>query len=232
MRRCTRGYVAIGKRLDPTLPSLFAHTESDARHTAGPGADREGRGAAAPIRAEPPTAHGPASSTSTPTTCRRGRRRRWRRSISTRAPRGTISRSAWRRRNEALPELPAVRRQHRLCRRLGPLRGDAGPGAGVYTDPYQYFGYLDSQLFRAIRLVVDTGIHSKGWTREQTIQYILDNSSRGPSNATAETERYIAIPGQALAYKIGQLKISELRAPRRESRWARSSTSANSTRRC
>ena len=86
-----------------------------------------------------------------------------------------------------------------------------GPELGVYTDPYQYFGYLDSQLFRAIRLVVDTGIHSKGWTRDQTIQYILDNSSRGRSNATAETERYIAIPGQALAYKIGQLKISELR---------------------
>ncbi len=87
-----------------------------------------------------------------------------------------------------------------------------GPELGVYTDPYQYFGYLDSQLFRAIRLVVDTGIHSKGWSRDQTIQYILDNSSRGRSNATAETERYIAIPGQALAYKIGQLKISELRA--------------------
>jgi uncharacterized protein (DUF885 family) len=86
-----------------------------------------------------------------------------------------------------------------------------GRELGVYTDPYQYFGYLDSQLFRAIRLVVDTGIHSKGWTRDRTIQYILDNSSRGRSNATAETERYIAIPGQALAYKIGQLKISELR---------------------
>ena len=83
---------------------------------------------------------------------------------------------------------------------------------GIYTDPYQYFGYLDSQLFRAIRLVVDTGIHSKGWTRDRTIQYILDNSSRGRSNATAETERYIAVPGQALAYKVGQMKISELRA--------------------
>jgi uncharacterized protein (DUF885 family) len=87
-----------------------------------------------------------------------------------------------------------------------------GKELGVYTDPYQYFGYLDSQLFRAIRLVVDTGIHAKGWTRDQTIQYILDNSSRGRSNATAETERYIAIPGQALSYKVGQMKISELRA--------------------
>ena len=79
--------------------------------------------------------------------------------------------------------------------------------------------------------MVDTGIHSKGWTREKTIQYILDNSSRGLSNATAETERYIANPGQALAYKIGQMKISELRA-RAEKALGRSSTSANSTPRC
>jgi uncharacterized protein (DUF885 family) len=86
-----------------------------------------------------------------------------------------------------------------------------GQELGVLDDPYQYFGYLDSQLFRAIRLVVDTGIHAKGWTREQSIQYILDNSSRGRTNATSETERYIAIPGQALAYKMGQLKITELR---------------------
>ena len=83
-----------------------------------------------------------------------------------------------------------------LTSRAGALYAETlGRELGVYTDPYQYFGYLDSQLFRAIRLVVDTGIHSKGWTRDQTIQYILDNSSRGRSNATAETERYIANPG-------------------------------------
>ncbi len=86
-----------------------------------------------------------------------------------------------------------------------------GKELGVLDDPYQYFGYLDSQLFRAIRLVVDTGIHTKGWTRDQSIQYILDNSSRGRSNATAETERYIANPGQALSYMIGARKIRELR---------------------
>jgi uncharacterized protein (DUF885 family) len=89
---------------------------------------------------------------------------------------------------------------------------DLGPELGVYQDPYQYFGYLDSELFRAIRLVIDTGIHAKGWTRDQSIQYMLDNSSRGRSNAIAEVERYIATPGQALAYKIGQLKIRELKA--------------------
>jgi uncharacterized protein (DUF885 family) len=72
---------------------------------------------------------------------------------------------------------------------------DLGPALGVYTDPYQYFGYLDSELFRAIRLVIDTGIHTKGWTRDQAIQYMLDNSSRGRSNAIAEVERYIATPG-------------------------------------
>ena len=113
--------------------------------------------------------------------------------------------------NEALPKFQRFGGNTAYVEGWGLYAETLGRELGVYTDPYQYFGYLDSQLFRAIRLVVDTGIHSKGWTREKTIQYILDNSSRGLSNATAETERYIANPGQALAYKIGQLKISELR---------------------
>jgi len=87
-----------------------------------------------------------------------------------------------------------------------------GPELGMYTDPYQYFGRLEGELFRAIRLVVDTGLHSKGWTREQVLQYISEKSATSEARRVAETERYIAIPGQALAYKIGQLKISELRA--------------------
>ena len=82
---------------------------------------------------------------------------------------------------------------------------------GMETDPYQRFGGLDDEMLRAMRLVVDTGIHAKGWTRDQAIQYMLDNSSMGRTDATAEVERYIAIPGQALAYKVGQLKILELR---------------------
>jgi uncharacterized protein (DUF885 family) len=86
-----------------------------------------------------------------------------------------------------------------------------GPELGVYTDPYQYFGRLEGELFRAIRLVVDTGLHSKGWTREQVLEYIDANSATSDARRIAETERYIAIPGQAVAYKIGQLKISELR---------------------
>jgi len=87
-----------------------------------------------------------------------------------------------------------------------------GPDLGMYRDPYQYFGRLEGELFRAIRLVVDTGLHSKGWTREQVLEYIDANSATSDARAVAETERYIAIPGQALAYKIGQLQISELRA--------------------
>jgi uncharacterized protein (DUF885 family) len=87
-----------------------------------------------------------------------------------------------------------------------------GPDLGMYADPYQYFGRLEGELFRAVRLVVDTGLHSKGWTREQVLEYIDANSAASDARSVAETERYIAIPGQALAYKIGQLKISELRA--------------------
>lgn len=83
---------------------------------------------------------------------------------------------------------------------------------GMETDPYQRFGGLNDEMLRAMRLVVDSGIHAKGWTRDQAIKYMLDNSSMGRTDATSEVERYIAMPGQALAYKIGQLKILELRA--------------------
>jgi uncharacterized protein (DUF885 family) len=83
---------------------------------------------------------------------------------------------------------------------------------GMETDPYQRYGGLDDEMLRAMRLVVDTGIHAKGWTRDRAIKYMLANSAMGETDATAEVERYIAIPGQALAYKVGQLKILELRA--------------------
>ncbi len=87
-----------------------------------------------------------------------------------------------------------------------------GQALGMYTNPYQYFGALEAELWRAIRLVVDTGLHSKGWTREQVLEYMDANSSAAEARRVSETERYMAIPGQALAYKIGQLKLSELRA--------------------
>lgn len=87
-----------------------------------------------------------------------------------------------------------------------------GVEMGLFTDPYQYFGKLSDEMLRAMRLVVDTGIHAKGWSREHAIQYMKNNSPLAESDIIAEVERYIAIPGQALSYKIGQLKILELRA--------------------
>ena len=86
-----------------------------------------------------------------------------------------------------------------------------GKELGLYKDPYQYFGMLGNEMHRAVRLVVDTGLHSKGWTREQAIKYSLENEAEGEEGIIAEIERYMAIPGQALSYKMGQLKILELR---------------------
>ncbi len=81
----------------------------------------------------------------------------------------------------------------------------------LYDDPYQRFGQLAAELWRSIRLVVDTGIHAKGWSRQQVLDYMYDNAPVAEARAVSEAERFMALPGQALAYKIGQLKISELR---------------------
>lgn len=87
-----------------------------------------------------------------------------------------------------------------------------GPEFGLYTDPYQKMGYLSDQMLRAVRLVVDTGIHTGKMTREEAIKYYLSNISDSEEGAIAAIERYMAVPGQALGYKIGSLKILELRA--------------------
>jgi len=82
---------------------------------------------------------------------------------------------------------------------------------GVYTTPYEEFGKLTYEMWRACRLVVDTGIHSKGWTREQVVNYLLSNTALSEHEVNTETDRYIGVPGQAISYKIGELKIRELR---------------------
>jgi len=86
-----------------------------------------------------------------------------------------------------------------------------GKELGVFTDPYMWYGRLVDEQLRAMRLVIDTGIHAFGWTREQAIQYMKDNSSMAESDIVSEVERYISWPGQALAYKIGQRAIQQLR---------------------
>jgi prolyl oligopeptidase len=87
-----------------------------------------------------------------------------------------------------------------------------GPSIGLYKDPYSKFGQLTYEMWRAIRLVVDTGIHSMGWSRQQAIDYFAANSAKTQNDIVVEVDRYITTPGQALAYKTGELKIKELRA--------------------
>jgi uncharacterized protein (DUF885 family) len=86
-----------------------------------------------------------------------------------------------------------------------------GEEIGLYRDPYSKFGQLSYEMWRAVRLVVDTGMHSMGWTRDQAIQFFKDNTGKTDQDITVEVDRYIVWPGQALAYKLGQLKIRELR---------------------
>jgi uncharacterized protein (DUF885 family) len=87
-----------------------------------------------------------------------------------------------------------------------------GTEMGFYQDAYSKFGQLVYEMWRAVRLVVDTGMHTKGWTRQQAIDYFLANASKTEHDITVEVDRYIVWPGQALAYKIGELKLKELRA--------------------
>jgi uncharacterized protein (DUF885 family) len=207
-----QGYVAIGKKLDATLPRLFSTIPRAPLEIKPVPALTEKGAARGSYQAGTPDGSRPGvfyfNAYDLPSRTTPGMETLY---LHEGAP-GHHFQIMLARENEALPNFMRFGGVTAYVEGWGLYAETLGRELGVYTDPYQYFGYLDSQLFRAIRLVVDTGIHAKGWTRDQTIQYILDNSSRGRSNATAETERYIAIPGQALGYKIGQLKISELRA--------------------
>jgi uncharacterized protein (DUF885 family) len=86
-----------------------------------------------------------------------------------------------------------------------------GPELGMFVDPYQRFGHYDMEMLRAVRLVVDTGLHARQWTRQQAIDYMLANTSMAPRDVAVEIDRYISYPGQACAYKTGELKLQELR---------------------
>jgi uncharacterized protein (DUF885 family) len=114
--------------------------------------------------------------------------------------------------NQALPEFLHPESMTVFVEGWALYSESLGRELGLYRDSYQYFGMLSGEMHRAIRLVVDTGMHARGWTREQAIQYSLDHEADSEDSITAEIERYMVAPGQALAYKIGQLKIRELRA--------------------
>ncbi len=115
------------------------------------------------------------------------------------------------RENEELPDFRRYGGFTAFSEGWGLYAESLGKEIGVYTDPYQYFGGLNAELWRSIRLVVDTGIHAKGWTRQQVLDYMYENSAVAEARAVSEAERFMAIPGQALAYKVGQLKIRAIR---------------------
>jgi uncharacterized protein (DUF885 family) len=118
-------------------------------------------------------------------------------------------------RAQELRDLPDFRRNgfyNAYIEGWGLYAESLGDNLGLYKDPYSKFGRLQAEIFRACRLVVDTGMHAMGWTREQAIDYMNENTGRSESFIVAEVDRYIVWPGQALGYKIGELKIKELRA--------------------
>jgi uncharacterized protein (DUF885 family) len=112
---------------------------------------------------------------------------------------------------EGVPDFRKFERYSAYTEGWGLYAEHLGKDAGFYQDPYSDYGRLEGDIWRSIRLVVDTGVHSRHWTREQMVQYFHDHSAIDETSIQAEVDRYIAWPGQALAYKVGQLKILELR---------------------
>lgn len=114
--------------------------------------------------------------------------------------------------NAALPPLLRHGQATAFSEGWGLYAESLGPELGMFTDPMQLFGHLDMEMLRAVRLVVDTGIHAGGWGRARAIAYMLDNTSMAERDVAVEIDRYIAYPGQACAYKLGELKFRQLRA--------------------
>jgi uncharacterized protein (DUF885 family) len=206
------GYVDIKKRVDPQLPKLFEIF---------PRADYEVR-AVEPFREKsaaggmysPPSEDGSRAGIFYANTYDLRARPKWAMealSLHEGNP-GHHFQIAIQMEQENLPRFRRYGRYTSYVEGWGLYAESLGGELGLYTDPYQYFGRLEGELWRAIRLVVDTGLHAKGWTREQVLEYMNANSSAAEARRVSEAERYMAIPGQATAYKVGQIKISELRA--------------------
>src|SRR6185437_11314862 len=115
---------------------------------------------------------------------------------------------------QARKDLPSFRRfddTNAYVEGWGLYAETLGQQMGLYADPWQYYGHLNYAILRANRLVIDTGIHAEGWSVAQGVRWMTEHSSMSEAQATAEVERYVAYPGQGLSYKIGEMKLLELR---------------------
>lgn len=205
------GYRAIAKRIDPELPKLFAQLPRSPYGIRGM-PPYTGEGAA-------DNYNGPSLDGTTPGWFNANavafkRRPKW--AMETLVAHETVPGHHLQiSRQVELGDLPNFRRQSQysvFSEGWALYAETLGPQIGLFRDPYTRFGHLQAQMFRAARLVVDTGIHALGWSRDKAIAYMIEQTGHDPVFMTAEVDRYYAQPGQALSYMMGELKIKELRA--------------------
>ena len=153
----------------------------------------------------------PAACASTPTTPPSAISTRLKTSPITKAFRAITCKFRLRRNSTDVPEFRKYEHYTAYSEGWGLYAERLGKDVGFYQDPYSDYGRLEGDIWRAIRLVVDTGVHSQHWTRQQMVDYFHDHSAIDETSIQSEVDRYIAWPSQALAYKVGQLKILELR---------------------
>jgi len=205
------GYRAIAKRIDPELPKLFAQLPRSPYGIRGMPA-YTGEGAA-------DNYNGPSLDGTTPGWFNANaiafkRRPKW--AMETLVAHETVPGHHLQiSRQVELGELPNFRRQSQysvFSEGWALYAETLGPQLGLFRDPYTRFGHLQAQMFRAARLVVDTGLHALGWSRDRAIAYMIEQTGHDATFMTAEVDRYMSQPGQALSYMMGKLKMKELRA--------------------
>lgn len=205
------GYRAIAKRIDPELPKLFAQLPRAPYGIRGMPA-YTGEGAADNYNG--PSMDGATAGWFNANTVAFKRRPKW--AMETLVAHETVPGHHLQiSRQIELGDLPNFRRQSQysvFSEGWALYAESLGPQLGLFRDPYTRFGHLQAQMFRAARLVVDTGIHALGWSREKAIAYMIEQTGHDPAFMTAEVDRYYAQPGQALSYMMGAFKMRELRA--------------------
>lgn len=205
------GYRAIAKRIDPELPKLFAQLPRSPYGVRGMPA-YTGEGAADNYNG--PALDGTTGGWFNANAVAFKRRPKW--AMETLVAHETVPGHHLQiSRQVELGELPNFRRQSQysvFSEGWALYAETLGPQLGLYRDPYTRFGHLQGQMFRAARLVVDTGLHALGWSRDKAIAYMIEQTGHDATFMTAEVDRYMSQPGQALSYMMGKLKMQELRA--------------------